>query len=78
MIPKRILLSFIFVFILSLTLVYSQTLQDLLNKARQSGLTDEQIKQQAAAMGYNVSDYLNFQQSQQLSASRLPELHVSF
>ena len=65
MISKRIFLSFIFVFTLSLTFLYSQTAQDLLRRARQSGLTDEQIKQKAAAMGYSVDDYMKLQQLQQ-------------
>ena len=65
MVTKRILLSLIFALFFSLTLVYPQTVQELLQKARQSGLTDQQIKQQAEAMGYNISDYLKLQQSQQ-------------
>ncbi len=73
---KKLLLTSFFVFAFAFTLLHSQSQQDLLNKARQSGMTDEQIKQKAAAMGYNVEDYLKLQQSQQQQSQNLNQLRV--
>jgi len=44
--------------------------------ARQSGMTDAQIKQKAEAMGYTVDDYLKLQQSQQQQSENLNQLRV--
>jgi protein involved in polysaccharide export with SLBB domain len=59
-------LTFLFTITFAFAFVPAQNIQDLINKAHQMGLTDEQIKQQAAAMGYSVGDYLKLQQSQQI------------
>ncbi len=66
------------IFIFTFTLLHPQSKQDLLNKARQSGLTDAQIKQKAEAMGYSVDDYMKLQQSQQQQqqTNNLNELRV--
>ena len=63
-------------FSFSAALLYSQTVQELLQQARQSGLTDQQIQQQAAAMGYSVGDYLKLQQSQQTQNQNLNQLRL--
>ena len=63
-------------FSFSSALLYSQTVQELLQQARQSGLTDQQIQQQAAAMGYSVGDYLKLQQSQQTQNQNLNQLRL--
>ena len=60
----------------SAVLLHSQTIQELLQQARQSGLTDQQIQQQAAAMGYSVGDYLKLQQSQQTQNQNLNQLRL--
>jgi protein involved in polysaccharide export with SLBB domain len=70
-------LTFLFTLTFAFALIHPQNVQDLINKAHQMGLTDEQIKQQAAAMGYSVGDYLKLQQSQQLQqSSNLNQLRV--
>jgi len=73
-------LTFLFTLTFAFAFVHPQNIQDLINKAHQMGLTDEQIKQQAAAMGYSVQDYLKLQQSQQLQqqqqATNLNQLRI--
>jgi protein involved in polysaccharide export with SLBB domain len=76
LILKRIFLSLLFTLSFSAVLLHSQTIQELLQQARQSGLTDQQIQQQAAAMGYSVGDYLKLQQSQQTQNQNLNQLRV--
>lgn len=73
---KKILFYLAFVFSFSFTTLYAQSTQDLLNKARKNGMSDEQIKQKAAEMGYSVDDYMKLQAVQQKQAENLNQLRV--
>ncbi|MGA7837315.1 MAG: SLBB domain-containing protein [Ignavibacteriaceae bacterium] len=76
MISKRIFLSLLFTLTFAFSFIHSQSTQDYLDLARQSGLTDAQIKQKAEAMGYTVDDYAKLKQSQQQQTENLNELRV--
>ena len=68
---KRTLLTIFFGIALSFTFVFpqsqsgSQKTSDIMKRLKDSGMTEEQIKQKAAAMGYTIEDYLMLQQSEQ-------------
>ncbi len=66
MISKKIILSLLLTLSFAVTSIHSQSAADLIKQAKQSGMTDEQIRQKAAAMGYSVDDYMKLQQAQQL------------